>query len=218
MLGWLDSEGSELVKFIIEPGRIGQEDPFVAENSLFLPSLPPNYEIHIGYGYSSSRSQTLAEKSPFKEFTLDFGKDLQYPAGSYSIDFVCKMLPPTHAAEYRQMVALFQSESKAVLWSRIFGGEVGSFGDDYVRDPYVRIADLQGREIAKLLVYEGKIGSLSSVSGPWENSATLPFLPSPYRVSIGYQFYYDNRHPRVAGGPVEVEIARELFEPQTSQE
>lgn len=215
----VDPEGSELVKLIIEPRRIGQEeDPFVAENSLFLPSLPLNYKIHIGYGYGSSRSQTLAEKSPFKEFTLDFGEDLQYPAGSYSIDFVSKMLPSTHAAEYRQMVALFQSESKAVLWSRIFAGEVCSFGDDYVRDPYVRIADLRGREIVKLLVYQGKIGSLSSVSGPWENSVVLSFLSSPYKIYIGYQFYYDNRHPQLAGGPLEIEIAGELFGPQTGQE
>lgn len=211
----IHSELLEIAKLTVYRGRIGEEKSasILKENSLLLTQLPSSYKIYIGY--ESSYGSGEAERSYFKEFDLDLGMGLNYGREDYTVEFIYKKVPPEHFAEYGQMVALFNSKKKSVLWSRIFGGELTS-GDDYVLDPYVKIVDSEGKEMVRLLVYQGEVGSKGSVSGsgwvpgPRENSVILPPLPPKYRIYIGYQSYYDASHREEAGGPLEIEIRQIL--------
>jgi len=207
----VDLGGSELVKLVVKKGNIGEGKKLLEphEASVFLPSLPRKYSINIGYAYvydSPDGKEPIGE-SYFKEVSLDPGEKFRLSPKSYRVEFIYRKMPGTHGAEYGQMVALFNSEKKSVLWSRIFGGELTS-GDDYVVDPYVRITDSKGKEITRLLIHGGKVGSLrGSVPGPEENSVLLAPLPLRYKLYVGYRSYHDNRHRDRAGGPLEVELA-----------
>lgn len=206
----VDSKGKEIAKLLLgKKERNEEERLFISEeNSITLASLPANYRVCIGYeyGYSSEQGRRPPKGNPFKEFNLDFGGKMGYPREEYRIHFFYEQLPPAHFAEYGQMVALFQSKNKVVLWSRVLGGELFG-GDDYVLNPYVRVSDGEGKEIARLLVHQGKVGSFkSSVRGTRENSVSLPAIAEEYRVYIGYQYYHDNSHRDSAGGPLEMEL------------
>lgn len=211
----IHSEFLEIAKLTVYQGRISDETSasILKENSLLLTQLPASYGIYIGY--ESSYGSGEAERSYFKEFDLDLGMGLNYSREDYTVEFIYERVPPVHFAEYGQMVALFNSKEKSILWSRIFGGELTS-GDDYVLDPYVKIVDSEGREMVRLLVYQGEVGSKGSIAGPgWvpgprENSVILPPLPPKYRIYIGYQSYYDASHREEAGGPLEIEIGQIL--------
>lgn len=196
----VDSSGSELVKLVVEKGNT---------DSVFLPSLPRNYSLNIGYAYTydSAKGKKPIREPYFKEVSLSLGDKFRLSRKSWRVQFIYRTMPNIHAAEYGQMVALFDSKEKSVLWGRIFGGELTS-GDDYVVDPYVRITDSKGKEITRLLIYGGKVGSLrGSVPGPKENSVSLAPLPMRYKLYVGYRSYYDNRHRDKAGGPLEIELA-----------
>ena len=205
----IDSRGLETARLLIYEGRIDNEStPFPAKaESLFLIYLPSPHRIYIGYeaSYPSNQARTGPLKTSTGEFNLDLGEGFEAPETGYRVDFIYTELPRKHACEYQQMVVLFQSKKKTLLWSRIFGGEL-AVGNDCVWNPYVRLTDPQGSEIAKLLIYEGTVGSIGSVSGPRENSLLLPEVPLESKIYIGYQRYYDSSHKDKAGGPLEVEI------------
>lgn len=206
----VDSKGKEIAKLLLGKKKINKEKRLFTseENSITLASLPANYEVYIGYEYeySSEQGRRPPKGNPFKEFNLDFGGKMGYSRGEYRIHFLYEQLPPAHFAEYGQMVALFQSKNETILWSQILGGELFG-GDDYVLNPYVRVSDGEVKEIARLLVFQGKVGSFkSSVRGTKENSASLSTVPIGYKVYIGYQYYYDNSHRDKAGGPLEIEL------------
>lgn len=197
----------EIARLTVYRGRIDKEKntAMLKENSLRLSQLPASYEIYIGYEGSYGSGQD--ERSYFKEFDLDLGMGLAYRREDYTVEFIYRKLPRIHFAEYGQMVALFKSKEKSVLWSRIFGGEL-VMGDDYVLNPYVKLVDSKEREVAKLLIYEGKIGGKVSVHGPRESSVNIPELPLEYKVYIGYEYYHDATHREEAGGPLEIEIGQ----------
>lgn len=205
----VNSEGRQIAKLVVQEGRItGKHSSKIMENSLLLSSLPRNYRLYLGYEICYDPNKDKHPGSPFREYNLNPDRGFRYPRGNWTIDFIYQKIPQTHFAEYGQMVGLFRSKGKTLLWSRISGGELTA-GNDYVVDPYVRIVDLKGREIAKLIIYEGKVGSIGSVWGPKENLINLSRLPSEYRIYTGYQFYYDASHKEKAGGPLEVEILTE---------
>lgn len=208
----LDSKGLEIAKLLLHRGRIDRTRDFSSEEkSILLPFLPPNHRIVIGYGYSyeSPPNEGSSGTPYFREF--DLGYERGYPLGDYELDLIYRKLPGTHFAEYGQMVVLFRSRTGNILWSRIFRGELTG-GNDYVLNPYVRIAEVEGGEVIKLLIYNGTVGAIGSVLGPRENSLILPNLPSGYKVYIGYDYYYDVSHKEKAGGPLEVEIGQILGE------
>ncbi len=207
----VDSKGKEIAKLLLgKKERNEEERLFISEqNSITLASLPANYRVYIGYeyGYSSDQGRRPPKGNPFKEFNLDFGGRMEYPRKEYRIHFFYEQLPLAHFAEYGQMVALFQSKNETILWSQILGGELFA-GDDYVLNPYVGVSDGEGKEIARLLVHQGKVGSFkSSVRGTRENSISLSTIPAGYKVHVGYQYYHDNSHRDSAGGPLEIELS-----------
>ena len=205
----VDSRDRQIAKLAVQEGRIpGEGLSRVKESSLVLSSLPRNYKLYLGYEICYDFNEDKHPGSPFREYNLNLGRRFRYPGKNWTIDFIYQKIPQTHFAEYRQMVALFRSKEKTLLWSKISGGELIT-GDDYVVDPYAGVLDPEGTEMAKLLIYQGKVGSFGSVLGPKEKSINLSSLPSEYRVYIGYRFYYDASHKKKAGGPLEIEILTE---------
>ena len=205
----VDSRGQQIAKLVVQKGRVtGESLSRVKENSLFLSSLPKNYKLYLGYEICYDLSKDKHPGSPFREYNLNLGRRFRYPGKNWTIDFIYQKIPKTHFAEYGQMVALFRSKEKILLWSKISGGELIT-GDDYVVDPYAGVLDPEGTEMAKLLIYQGKVGSFGSVLGPKEKSINLSSLPPEYKIEIGYRFYYDASHKEKAGGPLEIELLTE---------
>ncbi len=205
----VDSRDRQIAKLVVQEGRILGEGPSrVKENSLLLSSLPKNYKLYLGYEICYDFDEDKHPGSPFREYNLNLGRKSGYSRENWTIDFIYQKLPQTHFAEYGQIVTLSRSKEKTLLWSRISAGELMT-GNDYVVDPYVRVVDSEGAEVARFLIYQGKVGSIGSVWGPKENSINLSTLPPEYKVYIGYRYYYDASHKEKAGGPLEIEILTE---------
>jgi len=203
----VDSKGMQIAKFIVYEGRITPEADFSTfrEKSFFLSSLPSNYKVYIGYE-CRYKSEPTGGDSP-REIELKFNKGVRLSSRKdYDISFFYQEMPYPNAAEYGQIVTLLRSDKKNLLFSKIFGGEL-AMGDDYVLNPWVKIVGSQGEEVAKSLIYEGKVGGLKgSAVGPREKSISLPSLPFKHRIYVGYEYYFDATHPEKAGGPLEIEV------------
>lgn len=208
----VDSKGIQIAKFIVYEGRITPQadSSTFREKSFFLSSLPSNYTIYIGYECRYKSELTGGGSS--REIELKFNEGVRLSSGkNYGVSFFYQEMPDANAAEYGQIVTLLRSDKKNLLFSEIFGGEL-AMGDDYVLNPWVRIVDLQGKEVAKSSIYEGKVGGLKgSVVGPREKSFSLPALPSEHRIYVGYEYYFDATHPEKAGGPLEIEVTEGIM-------
>ncbi|MBA7632973.1 hypothetical protein ES703_40529 [subsurface metagenome] len=203
----VDPKGMQIAKFIVYEGRITPEvgSSSFRDKSFFLSSLPSNYKIYIGYECRYKSEPTARGSS--REIELKFNEGVRLSGRKdHDISFFYREMPYVNAAEYGQIVILLRSDKKSLLFSKISGGEL-AMGDDYVLNPYVRIVGLQGKEVAKSLIYEGKVGGLKgSAVGPRERSVSLSALPSEHRIYIGYEYYFDATHPEKAGGPLEIEV------------
>jgi len=200
--------GEEVGKFTIYQGEISESIlPLVVRNSFILSNLPRQYKIYLGYEYSyppKEKNKLELELNKIKDLSKQYiGKD------NWALDFIYQRLPYTHAGEYEQMVILLKFQDKTWLWSKIFGGEL-TCGNDYVVDPYVKVVDLKTGGSKKLLIYNGKTGSLCSTFGPQKKSISFSPLSSEYKVYIGYKFYLDESHRDKAGGPLEIEVTKEI--------
>ena len=91
---------------------------------------------------------------------------------------------PGDFERYSQSIALKKVDKRWLLKSSISCGKSRIKGE-YVENPYVRIEDSKGREIAKLVVHQGRIGESPSNFG--EKSVFLASLPSHHRIYIGYE-------------------------------
>ena len=198
-----DSQGREVAKLVIYQGRIRKSPSNFGEKSIFLTSLPSHYRLYLGYECKSEFEPT--SRSPLREMELKFNDEFRFSREDYTIQFAHQRVPPLNAAEYDQAIAIFKSKKENILWSKIFGGEL-VMGDDYVLNPYVKLVDPKEKEVAKLLIYEGKVGGKVSVHGPQENWINIPELPLEYKVYIGYEYYCDASHREKAGGPLGIEI------------
>ncbi len=207
----VDSRGRQIAKFVVHEGRITPEADYsvIGDKSFFLPSLPSNYRIYIGYECRYKSEPAGGGSS--REIELKFNEGVRLSGRKdYDISFFYQEMPYSNAAEYGQIVTLLRSDKENLLFSEISGGEL-AIGDDYVLNPWVRIVGLQGEEVAKSLIYEGKVGGLKgSAVGPREKSVSLPSLPFEHRIYVGYEYYFDATHPEKAGGPLEIEVTEEI--------
>ena len=208
----VDSKGMEVAKFVVYEGRIAPEadSSLVSQKSFFLSSLPSSYRIYIGYEYRY-KSEPIVGGSA-RKVELKFREGVRLSGRKdHDISFFYQQMPDSNAAEYSQIVTLLRSEEKNLLSSEIWGGEL-TLGDDYVLNPWVKIASSQGEEVAELLIYEGKVGGLAgSAVGPREKSISLPLLAFEPRIYVGYEYYFDASHPAKAGGPLEIEVSEGIM-------
>ncbi|MDH4197050.1 MAG: glycosyltransferase family 39 protein [Candidatus Aminicenantes bacterium] len=121
--------------------------------------------------------------------------------------FFYAAFPGTRGDDYFQNVMIVHGDG----WncsSSAYGGEL-KWGDDQVVDPFARITDAAGHDLARVLLFKGPAGSFEAAqAGPLRVSATLPDLPDDFRVFVGYAHYLDNALPGRAGGPDTLEIPR----------
>ncbi len=213
----IDSEGKELAKLRIFEGEIPFSENLSYSHSLKLSSLPTASKVSLGYEYDLSPWPLgFKPESPLKkEYSLAKKIDERsLLKNRLNFIFFYSSLPGRRGDDYFQIVTLTKTSSSWILSSSIFGGEL-RWGDDYVLNPFVQITDGEGKEIKKLFIFEGKIGSLEAKKrGPLTKTEVLPFLPETYKVFIGYDYYYDSEFPDLAGGP---ELLG-MIQPSLSQE
>jgi len=95
---------------------------------------------------------------------------------------------PGNFTQYSQDVNLIKtSEGKWKLQSTLTGsGLIG--GSEKIKNPYVKIVDSDGKEVFKLVVYEGEIKTSDRFS--YSNSGELLSLPTEAKIYIGYEYYF----------------------------
>jgi hypothetical protein len=211
-----DDRGKDLVNWVVRGGEIAPPD-FELSGETIIPELPAGSLISIGYEYSFSPSPAKLDLPAVlrKESVL---KENIEPAalGKKELNFlfIYSALPGTRGDDYFQTVILAKTSSSWDFSSFIFGGEL-RFGDDYVLNPWAKIRDAEGREVKRLILFPGKVGSVEAKRrGPLRRSIKFPALPEPCSISVGYEYYYDRELPDKAGGPEELDITPPFLSPK----
>jgi hypothetical protein len=205
----MDLRGNEVIKSYIHEGEVQTSGSFAYSSSRKFSMPPGELRIVIGYEYGLRPNPfnlpfkgTLKKESVLVEkltTSLLQKKKLNYM-------FFYTAFPNKRGDDYFQTVTLLKTEKAARLSSTISGGEL-RWGDDYVLNPFVQITDSEGKEIKKLVLLEGKVGSWDSPkTAPVRKSVNLPSLSDGFKIFVGYDYYYDNELPNLAGGPQSIEI------------
>ena len=214
----IDENGREAARLVLKNGEFGAPGGSLsATKSMPLNLVPGRYKALIGYEFAYlSRvpgldpSRRYRKEMPLAEVLVDPGKPKKRIEYVYSF----AAFPNARGEDYAQSVTLARTGSGWRLTSWIYGGEL-RFGDDYVLNPFVRVQDPDGRNPARLTLFEGKVGSFDSPNpGGVRTTFKLPPFSEKPRLFAGYDFFYDNEKPDRAGGPVEVELLLpEAFNP-----
>ena len=96
---------------------------------------------------------------------------------------------PGNFNQYSQYVTLTKTREKKWILQSTFAGQGLIRRNERVKNPYVRIVDLSGKQIAKLIVYEGEIKSFNN--SIYSNSVEISSLPIQSRIYIGYEYEFD---------------------------
>ena len=206
-----DAGGRDITSLTLEPTPAEAGGDEVRAGAARAIPIPAGAGIVIGYDYAlTGRPDGWEIRGTLrKELTLIRSlseSDLQRTRLNFH--FFYAAFPGTRGDEYFQSVTLAGGDDGWNCASTAYGGEL-KWGDDQVVDPFVRITDAAGRELARLLVFEGSAGSFEAAKpGPLRASAALPGLPVDFRLFVGYARYLDNAQPGLAGGPELLEIPR----------
>jgi len=214
----IDENGREAARLVLKNGEFGAPGGSLsATKSMPLNLAPGRYKAMIGYEFAfASRvpgldpSRRFRKEMPLAEVLVDPGKPKKRIEYIYSF----AAFPNTRGEDYAQSVILARTGSGWRLTSSIYGGEL-RFGDDYVLNPFVKVQEPDGRNPARLTLFEGKVGSFDSPTpGGVRGTFKLPPFSEKPRLFAGYDFFYDNEKPDRAGGPAEVELLLpEAFNP-----
>ncbi len=98
---------------------------------------------------------------------------------------------PLDFDSYSQTINInwINDEKKWRIESRFSSGNLIE-KDRYIESPYIRLVDSKDMQIAKLVVYEGRITPEADSSTFREKSFFLSSLPSNYKIYIGYEYRY----------------------------
>jgi len=206
----IDENGREAARLVLNNGEFGAPGGSLsATKSMPLNLVPGRYKAMIGYEFAFiSRvpgldpSRRYGKEMPLAEVLVDPGKPKKRIEYIYSF----AAFPNTRGEDYAQSVTLARTGSGWKLTSWIYGGEL-RFGDDYVLNPFVKVQETDGRNPARLTLFEGKVGSFDSPKpGGVRAAFKLPPFSEKPRLFVGYDSFYDNEKPDLAGGPVEMEL------------
>ncbi|MGB8953153.1 MAG: glycosyltransferase family 39 protein [Candidatus Aminicenantales bacterium] len=205
-----DTNGREIARIIVHEGEMDAPDGSVYAKSAKIPSLPAGSRVYIGYEYALFPNPFDFEpESVFakESLALDKIESKALEKGNMRCDFYYAAFPNTHGDNYFQSVFITRKAGAVLLKSAAFGGEL-RWGEGYVLNPFVLIQDRDGKEIKKIFLYNGKVGSVEAQrKGPVEKTSILPALSDGYKVFVGYDYYFDKEHPDLAGGPELIEIS-----------
>jgi 4-amino-4-deoxy-L-arabinose transferase-like glycosyltransferase len=194
----LDPQQKELIKLTVHDGAIPIQEEITFTKSKKFSSPVDEWEIRLGYEYELENSfKEFDIKSPLtKEYTLPQKTSAkgERPFHKQEYLFLYSSSPNQGDSKYFQVVILSKKGQTAQLFSHIFGSKL-RWGEGYVENPYVQIMDLKGRELARLVVYEGKLGERFERRGQAKKSMTLPSIPETYKVYVGFESYNDGGSP-----------------------
>lgn len=95
---------------------------------------------------------------------------------------------PGNFAQYSQSAILTKSKGEEWILQSTINGQGLLEKDEKVKNPYLRIVDSKGKEVAKLIIHEGEIQTSDSFS--YSNMLKFSSLPSESKISIGYEYYF----------------------------
>jgi 4-amino-4-deoxy-L-arabinose transferase-like glycosyltransferase len=203
-----DAQGRELGRFVLHEGEISTTADFSAEGGGILAEVPEGSRFHIGYEYALSPNPlaVAAEGTFRKEYTLPERADKSsLTSGRWSCAYAFVRFPARRGDDYFQVVTLARREATASLRSQVFGGGL-RYREDYVLNPFVLLRDSRGADLKKVVVFNGKLGSLEADRfAPAQIGVVLPDIPADARIFVGSDYYFNKAKAASAGGP-------ELFE------
>jgi hypothetical protein len=173
---------------------------------LIIKDLPMNFKIKIGYEYYFSSPPFFAEPEGElkKESSIFWKIDRSIlTQNKFKLFFLYFQFPNIHGDDYFQEVYITKSVNRVRLLTKIYGGEL-TFGNDYVLNPWIKIRNLKGEEICKVIIFKGKVGSYKTKrKAPIKKSSNISYLPEKFDLSVGYDYYFDKNFPQLTGGPEE---------------
>lgn len=203
----INDKGEELSKFLVFEGEVNSSSFF--SNSFKVRNLPLKGTLKIGYEYSFSPSPIFVKPQGNLEKERSLIEEIDQFISSqkkFKLIFLYFQFPNTRGDDYFQSITISKFGNQGQLTTKIFGGELTQ-GNDYVLNPWIKITDSKGKEIFKLIIFNGKVGSHEAdKKAPLENSKDFSLLPEDFKIYIGYDYYFDLEYPDLAGGPEEIEL------------
>ncbi|OGD10333.1 MAG: hypothetical protein A2Y86_04130 [Candidatus Aminicenantes bacterium RBG_13_62_12] len=202
-------DGREILKWTVRPGEFGRFGPERLSASTRVEPEAGPYSLWLGYEFEfEPRPWALDPEGPLrKEQLLAEGLDVSVLKQSgFRCLYYYARFPNTRGDEYFQQVILTKYKEGWDLFSRAYGPKI-RWADAYVLNPYVRLTTPDGKEIARLVLFEGRVGAYEAQKqGPVRRRLHLPLLPDSFRLEAGYDFFYDTKRPEEAGGPATLDI------------
>lgn len=204
----IDLQDKEIVKLTVHEGPISSQGEVTFSKSAKFSSPLTEWEIRLGYEYD------LENSSPAFDIKGSLSKEYSFPEKikksrtafhKQEFDFLYTSSPNRSDSKYFQIVTINQQGQAAQLFSHVFGSRL-RWGEDYIEDPFVQITDLEGRELAMMVIHKGKIGEQFEKRGQARKSMPMPSLPKRYKIYAGFEFYNDGENPRLSCGPFRMEI------------
>jgi hypothetical protein len=207
----VNSEGDEMFRLFVHEGEVAPYDSYSSIGASESFPLSEGDKIYIGYEYdlSSDFSDFDLIDPLIKEYLLvdTIKGSTLVKRKSLNFIFLYTSFPNTRGDDYFQIVTLSKDSTVWNLFSTVFGGEL-RIGDDFVLNPFVRITDVDGNEFKKMSIFEGRVGSYEAKRRAFSHKSLKFYsLPKNFKVFVGYDSYYDNQYPAIAGGPTVIEIA-----------
>ena len=206
-------QGRELWKAPLgdEPLPAGQDFRLTAE-AVGLPVAEP---FRIVIGYESTLTPELKSDRP----SISVNKEalLAGPVEPASIKsrgfegrYFYSQFPGKRGDLYFQSAVFTREGQSWNLAGTVFGGKI-RWGLCNVLNPFVKITDKAGKEVSRLILFQGKVGGLEAGKrAPASARVSGITLPEGFRLFFGYDSFYDQSLPKEAGGPEEVEVRSSL--------
>jgi len=205
----IDPQHKEIVKLNVHDGSISSQEETTLSKSMKFSSPLTEWELRLGYEYDlESISAAFDTKGPFsKEYSFPekISKKGKTAFHKQEFVFLYTSFPNRGESKYFQIVTINQQGQAVQLFSHVFGSRL-RWGKDYVEDPFVQITDLEGQELAMLVIHKGKLGEQFEKRGQAKKSMPIPSLPKRYKIYAGFEFYNDGENPHLSGGPSRVDI------------
>jgi len=213
----LDHQKRELVKLSVYDGSISSREGVTFSNSAKFASPLTEWEIRLGYEYDLEHSLPAFDiRGPLvKEYSFPekiSGKEGD-PFYKQEFLFLYTSSPNKSEFKYFQVITISQKGQTGRLFSHIFGSRL-RWGEGYVENPFVEISDEKGKELARLIIYKGKLGEKFAKRGQVKKSMPISPLPETYKIRAGFQSYNDGESLQLSEGPACVDI----ITPQKSED
>ena len=197
-----DESGEEIGRLLIHEGQLKAEGGALTAGTEIPWKITGQAKIFAGYEYTFPFKGMTPEKTARKERMIaEIDPRTLAKRDSLSYLFMYSVSPQKHGDEYSQIITMSKEHAVWNLSTEVYGGEM-RWGDDYVRAPFVRILDAEGRLFREIPVFKGTLGSYQADRKTrTRKSLAVPQLPGEFKIRIGYAAYFDKQTSAVESGP-----------------